>query len=72
MNLFKLILGILGFELRREARKAVKRVGEAILPPEEEPFPLTMRDVQHQQDQIRSATSRGSGERPRTILPPTR
>jgi len=71
MSLVKLLLSLIGIELKQRARKVV---ADAIAP-EEDPFPLTMRDVQHQQDQIRQATAHGSGEHRierKTILPPER
>lgn len=61
VNLIRLLLAIFGIEVHRKARKVVKRAADAVLPPEEEPFPLTMREVSRQQEQIRRAT---------TILPP--
>jgi hypothetical protein len=70
----KLLLSLLGIELHRGGRKLARAAVNAIMP-EEEPFPLTQRDVAHQQEQIRRATAHGSGahriERA-TIVPPKR
>lgn len=52
--------------------KVVEEVEEQLLEPEEEPMPLTKKSVDHQQAQIRSATSPRAITERHTIVPPPR
>lgn len=66
--MLRLLLALLGIELHQKTR-----LPKPPRLPEEEPFPLTHRDVERQQEQIRKATAHGSGEHRierSTMIPP--
>lgn len=52
-------------------KRLARRVRERLLPSgDDEPMPLSWKDVEHQRDQVRRATAHGVRTRGETIRPP--
>lgn len=73
MSLGKLLLAAAAMQVRNAARAGVKWLTRKLVPEvdDEEPFPLTHKDVQHQQAQIREATRRRDEIPPPPRVPST-